>query len=266
MAKKSQQKNPGLKWPKTPQAKLQDLQQKTEALGAVAKVGQMLTAASAVPMPLAKKLVSDAASTVAEEGTVGRQSKNKRNRDRARKKHAGEYFESNNAWDEVNGIYLACVDLLKTSLMLTPLLKERTLLQHVQVPSLLARNIRAITRDTMQLNQELGKIYALHEGKAGGSKTPEEMMISCEVFSQYVHFMERYDSALMPLVVHASEQLQEAMLNLNKVNPELANTLNAQLVQSMSAIRGIVHEVTGGEIVPTPVPAAEAPKEEVTAA
>lgn len=249
MNKNSTPKNPKLNWPKTRERRAAELQNRTAAIGAVATVGQMMTAASAVPMPRSQKLLADAAAA-ANKGMVGQYSKGKKGKKRSWQRHADEYFAKNNAWDEVNGIYLASINLLKTSLALTPLLREQELTKLVKNRRLLARNVMAITRDTQKLADEVTKIRATHKDKDGGSKSQEEMMDSCMVFSQYVNFMERYDSALMPLIVHASEQLQEALIELEVINPELAKRLKQDLQKTLNSIQAIVHTVTGGE---TPV-------------
>lgn len=246
-------KNPNIKWPKTQARKAAELQQRQDAIGSVAAAAQIMTAAGAVPMPRSKKLMADAAQAANSRGIVGKHAKGKKGKKRAWQEHADEYFASNNAWDEVNGIYVACIDLLRTSLALTPLLKEKALLALVFDKKLLTRNVQAITRDTQALATELAKIRATHEGKGGGSKSQEEMMESCAVFSQYVNFMERYDSALMPLVVHASEQLQEALIALEVIDPELAQRLSQDLQATLGSIQSIVHEVTGADAVQTPV-------------
>lgn len=251
--KNSTPKNPNIKWPKTRARRLEDLQRQQDSIAAVATIGQVMTAASAVPMPRSRKLLTDAAAAASGNGVIGRNTKgSKKAKKRAWKQHADEYFASNQAWDEVNGIYVACIDLLKTSLALTPLLRERELLVLVKDKPLLTRNIKAITRDTLALNGEVSKIKATHDGKAGGSKSQEEMMESCMVFSQYVNFMERYDSALMPLIVHASEQLQEALIELDIINPELAKALTVNLHSTLNSIQTIVHEVTGAAAAVTP--------------
>ncbi|BAW19230.1 hypothetical protein [Ralstonia phage RP31] len=255
MAKKHKPKNPGIKWPKTKAAQLKELQHQSNAVAAVATMGQVLTAAQAVPNPRARKMLADAAAA-AVATPVGGHAKTKKGEKRSWQKHADQYFSDNKAWDEVNGIYLACVDLLRTSLALVPLLKEQELLSHVRNVNLLARNVSAINRDTLALAKELAKIKEGHKDKEGGSKSQPEMMESCAIFSDYVNFMERYDSALMPLVVHASEQLQEALIELQHVNPELAAELNQKLQENLNSIRTIVHEVTGAEAVETPTEAA----------
>lgn len=250
--RKSSSQKSGVKWPKTAERKQAEFQERQQAISSVATIGQIMTAASAVPMPRAQKLMTDAAKE-AVKGSIGGQARGKKGKKRAWQEHADDYFASNNAWDEVNGIYVACLDLLRTSLALSPLLRELALLELVADKKLLTRNVKAITRDTKVLSEQLAKIREVHNDKAGGSKSQEEMMESCAVFSQYVDFMERYDSALMPLVVHASEQLQEALIALEIVNPELATKLSNDLQKTLSSIQTIVHEVTGAEEVKTPV-------------
>lgn len=260
MAKNSQPKNPNLKWPTTQQAKVKQLEQQQDALAAVATVGQIMTAAQAVPSPFAKKLLSDAVLEMGK-GTIGSNQRTRKGEKRAWEKHADQYFATNSAWDEVNGIYHACIDLLRTSLALVPLLREQELLKLVANRSLLSRNIRAITNDTKKLTEELNKIRAQHKDKGTGADSQEDLMLSCAVFSEYVQFMERYDAALMPLVVHASEQLQQALIALQQTDPELANALNHNLMSNLAKIRNIVADSTGADPVPVPgeLPQASAP-------
>lgn len=246
-----------INWPKTEAHKAAEIQKQGEAIQAVAKVGQIMAAASVVPMPRAKKLMNDIA-IEAVKGNIGSGSKGKGKGKgkKAWERHADQYFADNKAWDEVTSIYVASSDLLRTSLALTPLLRQPELLAKVKNVRLLTRNISAITRDTMALAQALGKIFALHKDKSGGSKSQEEMMDSCAIFSQYVDFIERYDSALMPIVVHASEQLNEALELMRPENPELAHALDVNVSQALTSIRHIIAETTGADVIATPGTAA----------
>jgi hypothetical protein len=239
-----------INWPKTEARKAEEIQKQGEAIQAVAKVGQIMAAASVVPMPRAKKLMADVAAE-AVKGAIGTGKKGK-GKKKSWEKHADQYFAANKAWDEVMGIYIASSDLLRTSLALTPLLRQPELLKKVKNVRLLTRNISAITRDTVTLSGALAKIFALHKDKSGGSKSQEEMMDSCAIFSQYVDFIERYDSALMPIVVHASEQLNEALQLLRPENPELAHALDQNMTASLNSIRTIIADTTGADVIATP--------------
>lgn len=257
MAKKSKSKNPNLKWPKTQQAKLRDLKDQGDMIGAVIKAGQMLNAADGVALPKTKKLLQDAVNAVVSAGVISGAE--------AQEHHADKFYDTNKAWDEVNSIYLQCLNLLKTPLLLSVLLKCEALTALVHQKKLLIRNVLAITRDVPALAADLEKIRKMHDGKMGGAATELELAESCTVFTQYVEFMERYDAALMPLVVHASEQLQEALLDLYKINPELAAELDKQLQEALAQIRDIVISNTGADVVETPMTqVAEAPTEAVT--
>lgn len=255
-----------INWPKTEARKAEEIQKQGDAVKAVAAVGQIMAAASVVPMPRAKKLMNDVAQE-AIKGPIGSRSKDKGKKKRSWQHHADNYFADNKAWDEVTSIYVASADLLRTSLALTPLLRQPELLKKVKNVRLLTRNISAITRDTMTLSTALAKIFALHKDKTGGSKSQEEMMESCAIFSQYVDFIERYDSALMPIVVHASEQLNEALELLRPENPELAHALDVNMTNTLTSIRTIISETTGADVVLTPATAAnEEPAELLEAA
>lgn len=258
--KNSSKQTSGINWPKTPQRQIaeeivaeQELQQKQEKIAAVAKVGQIMTAASAIPNAHAKRLLGEAMQE-ATKPTHQRMGKKKgKNRDkRTHEHHSDKYFEDNRAWDEVEGIRLMCLDVLRTAGSFAPLLRNVDLLTHVASKRLLSRNIAAIGRDTQVLAEVVSKVHKLHMNKKGGTKTQEEMFQSYEVYSQYVDFMERYDAALMPIIVHASEQLQEALLALNKVNPELANQLNMMQQLMLNKVQSIIHETTGADDVVSP--------------
>jgi hypothetical protein len=255
----------GINWPKTPQRKAAELEQTQQTIAAVAEVGQIMAAAAAVPQVRQKKLMYDAVQAANQsQGPALQHGKKKKGGKRSWQKHADKYFAENRAWDEVDDIRVMCVSLLHTALALTPLLKSRELTKLVTNVRLLNRNIQAITRDTTELAKVLGKVREIHKDKKGGSKDQFEMAEACTVFSQYVDFMERYDSALLPIVLHASEQLQEALLKLQDVNPQLAFELNEEYKRISSAIEKMIeniHSNTGADPVMTPAPAAEPIKE-----
>lgn len=244
MAKHGKPKNSGIKWPKTKAAQIKDLQRQGHAVKALAEFGTVITAAQSIPNGRARKLLADAAAAAV--NPIGINQPTVAGEKRSWQKHADKYFTENKAWDEVNGIYAACMDLLSTSLALLPLVKCDQLLTLVRQKRLLTRNIHAIVRDTTKLVEELKVIHEKHSNRLGGSENQGDLMQACDAFSAYVAFMDRYDSALMPLVVHASEQLQEALLVLKDIAPELYEELNSQLMKALNQIRGIVQEVTGG--------------------
>jgi hypothetical protein len=273
--KNSSENNTGIVWPKTPQRQAleqQARQEQTEQmLEGVAAVGQLMVAASAVPQQRQKKLIHDALQAANSANTISMPNvkthggkKQNGGKKRPWKAHADHYFENNKAWDEVTSIRIQCADLLRTAMALTPLLKSHELLYKVANKRLLNRNIQAIIRDTTTLSEVLGKIIKLHSDRSGGAVDEVDLAKSCTVYSEYVDFAERYDAALMPIVVHTSEMLQEALWALHKVNPTLANELNTRMMTILKNIQSIIHETTGADSTVSPGAVAELEQEAVT--
>lgn len=254
--KKSHQAKVGTKWPKTKEAlqkekeyKQHVRQQHTNKLATLAQVSQIMTAASSVPSARVKRLVKDAAQEALSQAPL---SKNKQEKD--------TYFQDNNAWDEVTVIRQDCLSLLRVIRELSPLLASQALVMEVTNKKLLTRNIQAICRDTETLANVIDKVYQLHKDKTGGTKNQEEMLYSCEVYSQYVDFMERYEAALLPIIVHASEQLQEALLVLHEKDPVTAQQLNSRLQNTLNAVQHAIHDNTGADDSVSPNQVADLPE------
>lgn len=153
---------------------------------------------------------------------------------------------NNEGWEQVNNMHVACGDLLRSSLTLTPLLHVREVLQCVVNPKLLHRNISAITRDTLTLAKELVSIRKYtDERRKRCNNTGAAMTAAQTAFTHYVNFMERFDSALFPLIEHASEQLQEALIEYEKAAPEEARKLRNNMLQVINSISAIVRDTIG---------------------
>ena len=260
--KKSSNQNSKLNWPKTEQRKIAEKlvrdelrQEQQNKLAVISQVTQLMTAASSIPSPHVTRLMQ-AAMKEAEQSPKLLEEKPKNSTKRTTDEHREEYFATNTAWDEVNGIRYHSLDLLRTVSAIPPLLRSKELLACVDNIRLLSRTVAALCRDTQTMATVLEKIYALHSTKTGGAVDPQEMMLSCEVYSQYVDFMERYDSAVMPILVHVGEQLQVALIKLDTINPEAAAELNNRLQSTLSNVRTIIHETTGGtdQVSPGAVP------------
>lgn len=251
--KKSSNTTSNIAWPKTEQRKAAEKlvrselrQAQLDKMNVVAQVGQMMTAASSIPSPHVKRLMR-AAITEVNAAPKLTSKKTKNSTKRTTDEHREEYFETNRAWDEVNDIRYSCLDLLRTVSAITPLLRSEELKVCVENKRLLVRNISALGRDTQVMAKVMANIGALHADKSGGTIDQAEMVVSCEVYSQYVDFMERYEAALMPILVHTSEQLQLALVKLDETNPELAAQLNYQLQSHLGNVQRAIHEHTGAD-------------------
>ncbi len=161
-----------------------------------------------------------------------------------KKKKKKDY--NNEGWEQVACMHVACGDLLRSSVTITPLLHVRELLKHVVNPKLLTRNIAAITRDTTTLAKELVSIRKYADDRRANCHNQGDAMSAAQtLFTHYVNFMERFDSALFPLIKHASEQLQEALNEYAKIAPDEARRLTANMTQVINGIGSIVRETIG---------------------
>lgn len=159
----------------------------------------------------------------------------------------GKHY-NNDAWAEVAQMHKACSDLLRTSLTLTPLLKVKVLLGYVANTSLLNRNVCAINRDTLALSNELHANAAYVEKLRNKCKDAGEVLSAAQsAFQHYVNFMERFDSALFPLIEHTSEQLQDALNRLAVVDPEYARELEDNMQKVLRNIGAVVRDTIGSD-------------------
>lgn len=149
-------------------------------------------------------------------------------------------------WNDVNGMRNACTDLLRTSLAIIPLLREKPLLECVVNKSLLARTISAITRDTETLAKELTVLGNFVDASRAKCRNEGDVLTAAQTaYQHYVNYMERFDSALLPSIEHASEQLTVALIAYAKVQPEAAQKLQYEMNTILTNIGYIVRDTIG---------------------
>lgn len=203
------------------------------------KQQEMLDAAKAVQLPVHQAIKN----AVKDEQSKKRKGKGKSER---RKQKAQK--RNNNGWDEINGIAMACYQMLTIPAELQPLLKERKLLAKLKDLSLARRLIDAIVRDTRTLSTDFARIQKLHQGKQGHITSDTDLLDSYSIFTDYVNFVELSNSCLVPSLAHLSEMLGEAMTELDKEEPELVKELNSASVNyRFNLARKAMNELTGAE-------------------
>lgn len=165
---------------------------------------------------------------------------------KAEQKKAKKQYQVDECWAEVTAIKSSCNDLLRTSMALLPMLKERELVALVDDRKLLTRNVAALTRDTGSLSQELQAIgHATERTRKTCTNVPMAMAGAQSAFQHYINFMERYDSALLPILTHTSEQLQNALNLYKEVSPARAYELETELSKTLEFISYVVRDSTG---------------------
>jgi len=139
------------------------------------------------------------------------------------KKQQQQHQKKNTIWDDLNGTYSACTQALGQHTATALLLKRQEVFPYLKDVGATVANIQAVTRDLMQLNEELKSIYAQHKGKQGGSQDPDDVIRSIQIFEQYHLFLQRHDAVIMPVVQHILEdfgQAEEAFAKANNLVPE----------------------------------------------
>lgn len=167
---------------------------------------------------------------------------------KATQKKAKKQYQVDECWSDVTSLRSSCADLLRTSMALLPLLKERPLMGLVDDLKLLQRNVAAITRDTGSLSQELQAIgIAVDRTRKTCTNVPMAMAGAQSAFQHYINFMERFDSSLLPIVTHTSEQLQNALNRYKEVSPVRAHELETELSKTLEYISYVVRDSTGAQ-------------------
>lgn len=227
-----------INWPLTERAKQKKLQRQMDAVNKALPAVQAAAAIASIPIDHKDRFTAQ----IREELKNGRLEAGTLEAEEGKT----DYLQSNAAWDEVAIISDDCAQLLRAAALFTPALRSPELMALVDDRTLLIRNVKSITRDTNTLMVELNKIRDTHSQKSGAAVTPEDLVLSCSVFTDYVNFMDRHSASVMPTSLWISEQIQEAIDKLRAINPELAASLSAQVLGRMQEINVAVQEVTGG--------------------
>jgi hypothetical protein len=120
--------------------------------------------------------------------------------------------EQNTCWDDLNNVYGEMAAILLRHTRISEVLRDQELLSFVDDKPTFKTNVNQFAGDLRQLNDELGKLRALHADKAGGSEDPEEVLHSIHIFEQYNLWMQKHDGVLMPTVYHILEATNQAEL------------------------------------------------------
>lgn len=159
-------------------------------------------------------------------------------------KQAG-FFDSNTVWDDVSNLYSECASMLSSATLISDMLRNKDLMEHVEKRKLLIRNVMSLASDLTSLSEDLTKIRSLHKDHSGAAKSNEDFFLSMQIYTDYVNFIDRYTATAQPTVTWISEMLQTALDLLSKENPELAATISQNVQLRIRAISGILANATG---------------------
>lgn len=128
----------------------------------------------------------------------------------ATRKEAEQHLENNTIWDDLTGAYEGCAKALGQHKGIALMLQRKEVFPYLKDFRGTIGNIQAVTRDLVQLNEELKTIHAQHAKKTGGSQDPDEVVQSIQIFEQYHLFLQRHDAVVMPAVYHILEDFGQA--------------------------------------------------------
>lgn len=170
-------------------------------------------------------------------------------------RNASSKLKDNTCWDDLNGTYQACVEMLQKHGNLQTLAQNKEVIARVKDKTTLINNIRTMATDLRNMNGELSEIYGQHKGKSGGSQDPDEVIRTIQIFEQYQLFMTRHDAVVMPTVYHIIEQFDEAEKELARDQAHAVATNQAQDPSHSGPIDVQFNDVSNAPIVsPKPEP------------
>ncbi len=117
----------------------------------------------------------------------------------------------NTFWDDAENLYTKCIigldethGLLAThikSIMDDPEKRSK-----IKDEVGLTANINLLSNDIQKNVECLNEIHAMHEGRTGGTVTPDDHMLVLKINGMYSEVIEMYNTVTMPTVAHIFEQ------------------------------------------------------------
>jgi hypothetical protein len=167
-------------------------------------------------------------------------------------------LKDNSCFNDLNDMYHSMVLLLSKHAHLNEFAANKELIAAVADKITLVANIRMLARDLTTLNADLSAIHELHKDKTGGSRDPDEIISTINIFEQYNLFMERHNAVIMPIAYHIIEQFDTAeklLMRVAMVNKAATDLLDPNVISDVEIITeepkaktvgldllGVVHE------------------------
>ena len=155
-------------------------------------------------------------------------------RDEAKEKLDKE-LQNNRQWDELNSLYMRAKAFIAAHSNLTIVLDNPDILRLIEDKKTLVENIKILTRDLRQHNEELEMIYSIHKGRHGDCDV-SDIMLHFEIFEKYSQFMTQIQAVVSPTFAHICEQTTQAERLLQLEKAEQANIEKAQDIKDTSVI------------------------------
>lgn len=160
-----------------------------------------------------------------------------------KKMAAGDYsgvdISTNMCWDDLNKGYEMLVgQLTQHKETADILLQNPNTLSFVKDKENLAANIRSLTRDLVQMKEDLDTSKAKHANRIGAATDPDDLMSAIPLFEEYQAITVRHSEVIVPTIVEITNAVAEAehlmMGELKKqreAHPEIAEKVDGIMRQ-----------------------------------
>lgn len=137
--------------------------------------------------------------------------------------------ESNQSWDDLEGIYKSCTEaLIVANNSVVELFKIPGVMQNIENRQETKISILGLDKDIKFFSNELKEIHKVHEGKTGLIKDEDELGTCLEIFEKYHSFQTTYQSVIIPTVITLSEEVGKAAQTMNEKIRQEQELLDAQ--------------------------------------
>jgi hypothetical protein len=124
--------------------------------------------------------------------------------------------ESNQSWDDLEGIYKSCTEaLVVANNSVVELFRIPGVSENIENRQETKISILGLDKDIKFFSNQLKEIHEIHKGKTGLIKDEDELGTCLEIFEKYHSFQTTYQSVIIPTVITLSEEVGKAAQRMN---------------------------------------------------
>lgn len=158
-----------------------------------------------------------------------------------------EDLKDNNQWDDLNSVFRANCKLIATTAVTGEILNKKELIECVEDKRALTEQIKILTRDLTQLNNELLTIQSKHKDKSGHADI-DDVFITLQLFELYELWTSQYYALVEPTMAQIIEMTHraEVVMAERAAATAVAETTEASLANSTDEVAPV--ETVGEEV------------------
>jgi hypothetical protein len=133
----------------------------------------------------------------------------------AKKKEAEDFLQENNLWDDLRQVYFGCSQTMAEPQLLGQMLQNRALIKHLPDMAGVMNNCQIVINDVKEMSAKLNTIYALHSGRSGGAKDPDEYARTMQLHEEYMIWIAQWKAVISPMTTQIAAQISIASQRLD---------------------------------------------------